>query len=89
MICGELYDGNQRQCWKLKSPAKKFLQRVNLLYIELKLWGLNYQTPPFYADFILKYRKNCREIYLLVDNSCNFKAISKNNILKQIYQGEK
>jgi hypothetical protein len=63
---------------------KKSLQRVDfLLHIKLKLRGLNYQTP-FYADCTLKYPENRYKIYLLVDNSCNFKAISESKILKQI-----
>ena len=71
-----------------KDCTKKFLQRVDLLQIELELLGLNYQTP-FYADCILKYRENRYKFHFSVDISCNFKVISKSNILKQIYKGEK
>ena len=67
-----------------KDCAKKPLQRVDLLHIiELRLRGQNNKTP-FYADCILKYRENHHKIYSSVDNSCNFKAISKSNISKQI-----
>jgi hypothetical protein len=68
--------------------TKKILQKVGSPVIELELRGPNYQTP-FYADCILKYQENCHKIYFSADNSCNFKAISKSNILKQIYKGEK
>jgi hypothetical protein len=71
-----------------KDCNKKFLERVDLLQIVLELRSQNYQTP-FYADFILRYQENHHENYFLVDNSCNFNAISKSNILKQIYKGEK
>ena len=71
-----------------KDCTKKFLQRIDLLHIELELRGLNYKTP-LYANCIIKYRENCHKIYFLVDNSCNFKATSKSNILKQIYKREK
>ena len=37
-----------------KDCTEKFLQRADLLHIELELRGLNYKTP-FYAEFILKY----------------------------------
>ena len=69
---------------------KKSLQRVDLLlHIKHKLrWCLNYQTP-FYADYILKYRKNCHKIYFSVDNYCNFKATSKSDIAKQKYKEAK
>ena len=72
-----------------------FLQRspedctdLLLLHIELELLGLNYGTP-LHAVCILKYPENCHKIYFSVDNSCSFKAISKSNILKQIYKGKK
>ena len=68
--------------------TEKVLQRVVLLHIELELRDLNYQTP-FYADCIIKYEENCHKIYFSVDNSCNFKAISKSNISKQIYKEKK
>jgi hypothetical protein len=71
-----------------KDCTRKPLQRTNLLYIRLKLRDLNYETP-FYADYTLKYHRNYQKNYFLVDNSCNFKAISKSNILKQIYEGGK
>jgi hypothetical protein len=71
-----------------KDCTKKFLLRIDLLHIELELRDLNYQTP-FYAGCTLKYREDCHKIYFLVDNSCNFEAISKSNISKQIYKGEK
>jgi hypothetical protein len=74
------------QCY-FKNCTKKVLQRVDLLHTELQLWGLNYQTP-FYADCILRYRENCYKIHFSVDNCCNFKVISKSDILKQIYKGE-
>ena len=67
---------------------KKLLQRADLLHIELKLLGQNYQTP-FYADCIIKYRENLHKICFSVDSSCNFKVISKSNISKQIYEEEK
>ena len=67
---------------------KKFLQRVDLLRIELELGGQNLQTP-FYTDCILKYRESRYKIYFSVGNSCNFKAISKSNISKQIYKAKK
>ena len=66
-----------------KYCTKKSLQKVNLLHIELELRGVNYQTP-FYADCILKYGENCHKIYFLIDNSFNFKAFLKSDILKQI-----
>ena len=72
----------------LKDCTWKPLQRTNLLHIRLKLRDLNYQTP-FYAECTLKYPENYHKIYFLVDNSCNFKAILKSNILKQIYKGGK
>jgi hypothetical protein len=62
-----------------KDCTKKPLQRVDLLHIELKLRVLNYKTP-VYADCILKYRESCYKFFLLIDNSCYFKAISKSNI---------
>ena len=68
-----------------KDCTKKTLQRVDLLHVKLILQGLNYQTQ-FYADCILKCLENRHKIYFLVDNSCNFKAISKSNISKQIYK---
>jgi hypothetical protein len=71
-----------------KDCTRKPLQRTNLLHIRLELRDLNYQTP-FYADCILKCPENYHKIYFLVDNSCNFKAISKSDILKQIQKGEK
>jgi hypothetical protein len=71
-----------------KDCGKKLLQRVDLLHIELELRSLNYKTP-FYVDCILKYRKNRNKTYFSVNNFCNFKAISKSNISKQIYKGEK
>ena len=67
---------------------EKFLQGVDLLHIELELRRLNYETP-FYADCTLKNWEDCYKIHFLVDNSCNFKVISKSNILKQIYKKEK
>ena len=71
-----------------KGFTKRSLQRVDLLRIELELRWLNYQTP-FYADCVLKYWENFHKIYFSVDNSCNFKAISKSNISEQIYKEEK
>ena len=71
-----------------KDSTKKFLLRVDSLHIELALLELNYETP-FYADCILKYQENRHKIYFSVDNFCNFKVISKSNILKQIYKGGK
>jgi hypothetical protein len=66
--------------------TKNFLQKMDfLLLVKLKLLDLNYQTP-FYADCILKYREKCHKNYFWVDNSCNFKAISKSDISKQIYK---
>ena len=64
--------------------TEKSLQRVGLLHIRLVvLRDLNYQTP-FYADFISKYLENRYTIHFSVNNSCNFKAISKSSISKQI-----
>ena len=71
-----------------KGCTKKFLQKVNLLHIDLELRALNYQTQ-LYVDGILKCRGNCYKIHFSVNNSCNFKAISRSNILKQIYKTEK
>jgi hypothetical protein len=71
-----------------KDCTRKPLQRTNLLhisYIRLKLRDLNYQTPS-YADCNLKYQENHDKIYFLVDNSCNFIAILKSNISKQMYK---
>ena len=63
--------------------TKKIPSKIRFTaYIELELGGLNYQTP-FYADCILKYQENCYKIHISVDNSCNFKVISKSNIPKQ------
>jgi hypothetical protein len=42
-----------------------------------------------YADYNIKYQENCHKIHFSVDNSCNSKAISTSNTLKQIYKGEK
>jgi hypothetical protein len=71
----------QRCC--LEYCTKKSLQRIDLLHIELEIWGLNYQTP-FYADCILEYRENGYKIYFSADNSCNFKVISNSITSKQI-----
>jgi hypothetical protein len=71
-----------------KGSTKKSLQRVDLLHIELESRDRNYKTP-FYADCILKYPENHHKTYISIDNSCNFKAISKSDILKQIYKEEK
>jgi hypothetical protein len=68
---------------------RKFFQRENLLYIRLVLRNLNHQTP-LHTECTIKYRENRYESYFLVGNSCNFKAISKSNVLKQTYnKGEK
>ena len=67
---------------------EKYFQRVDLLHSELELLDINYQTP-FYAECILKYRKNRHKINFSVDNSCNSKASSTSNTLKQIYKGVK
>ena len=71
-----------------KDCTKNPLQRTNLLHIRLKLRGLNYQTP-FYGIVPENTKNNYQKIYFLVDNSCNFEAISKSNILKQKYKKEK
>ena len=71
-----------------KDCTRQSPQKVNLLHIQLKLRGLNYQTP-FYAYCILKCQENRYKIYFSVDNSCNFKVIPKSNILKQVYKGGK
>jgi hypothetical protein len=80
------------ECFLQRCPkycTKRFFQRVVDLihHIELELQDINYQTP-FCADCILKYPENCHKTYLSVNNSCNFKVISKSNISKQIYKGE-
>ena len=70
-----------------KDCTRNPLQRTNLLNLRLKLRDMNYQTP-FHGDCTLKYpkKKNYHRIYILANNSWNFEAISKSDILKQIYK---
>ena len=66
-----------------KGCTEKYLQKIDLLHVKLKLRGLNYQTP-FYEDCVLRYQENCYKNYFWVGNFCNFEVIPKSNISKQI-----